>query len=192
MRVRTAVMLGLVASTVLALGDDGVLPAAIVFVVASVAAVHVDLRERRLPHRIVLPAIAVVLAADAAVVLVAGGVDRLGSAALGGLVAFGAMFVLHLISPTGLGFGDVTYAALIGSTLGWFGLPRVGLALALGLGAGALLAGPLVWVLREHAVRREIAGKPPHLLTVPLGPALAAGGWVALCWGGTIGSWITG
>jgi leader peptidase (prepilin peptidase)/N-methyltransferase len=91
--------------------------------------------------------------------------------AFGACAAFSALLIVHLASPDGLGFGDVTYALLIGATLGWFGLARVGIGLLLGFVVGAVAAGPVA-VMRHD--RRA---------TFPFGPALAAGAWIALCFG---------
>ncbi len=63
------------------------------------------------------------------------------------------------------------YALLIGATLGWFGLERVGMGLLLGFVAGAVVAGPVAVLRRD---RRS---------TFPFGPALATGAWIALCFG---------
>ncbi|MEP6300149.1 MAG: prepilin peptidase, partial [Ilumatobacter sp.] len=79
-----------------------------------------------------------------------------------GAVAFaGPWFVVHLVSPSSIGFGDVKFAAALGIYLSWFD-PIAGLlACALTL----LAAWPHSVV---HALRRTGA-------TVPLGPYLLIG-----------------
>jgi leader peptidase (prepilin peptidase)/N-methyltransferase len=161
----------LAAATALILGATAVLPAALVFTVASCVLAAVDLRDRRLPRQIVFPALGAIELTLIAAAVATGEPRRLIASAIGACAAFSALLIVHLASPEGLGFGDVTYALLIGATLGWFGLARVGLGLLLGFVAGALVAGPLA-VLRQD-----------RHTTFPFGPALALGAWVALCFG---------
>jgi leader peptidase (prepilin peptidase)/N-methyltransferase len=130
---------------------------AAVLVVLSV----IDLRTRTLPNRIVLPAAAVVLAAQIAV-----SPGHWYEWILGALGAFSFLLVAALISPKGMGMGDVKLALLLGAALGWAVAP----ALFIGLSAAAL-AG-LVLIARGGWAARKTA--------VPLGPFLALGGLVAL------------
>ena len=130
---------------------------AAVLVVLSV----IDLRTRRLPNWIVLPAAAVVLAAQIAV-----SPGHWYEWILGALGAFSFLLVAALISPKGMGMGDVKLALLLGAALGWAVAP----ALFIGLSAAAL-AG-LVLIARGGWAARKTA--------VPLGPFLALGGLVAL------------
>jgi leader peptidase (prepilin peptidase)/N-methyltransferase len=142
-----------------------------VFTVASCVLAAIDLRDRRLPRQIVFPALGAIELALIIGAIAIGEPRRILWSAISACVAFSALLIVHLASPDGLGFGDVTYALLIGATLGWFGLARVGLGLLLGFVAGAVVAGPVA-VLRWD--RRS---------TFPFGPALAAGAWIALCFG---------
>lgn len=174
------------AATVGVLGVGVGLPAALIFTVVSVVLVVVDVRERRLPHRIVLPAIGVVLVAQAIAAWHEREPSRFAQALAGGLIAGLGLLAVHLVSPQGLGFGDVTYATLIGSTLGVFGLTRVGLGLGLGFMIGAVMAGPAVMLGRRRAAR-SVATVGSS--TIPFGPALALGAWIAMCWGGSITQW---
>jgi len=130
------------------------------FAAVLIALAIIDIRTRRLPNRIVLPAAAIVLVTHIAIapehalewILAAAG-------------AFLLMFAAHLAHPSGLGLGDVKLALLLGAALGW----AVAGALVVGFLAAAL-AGIVVlirggWTARKH--------------TMPLGPFLAAGGLVA-------------
>jgi leader peptidase (prepilin peptidase)/N-methyltransferase len=130
--------------------------AAAVFVAALVAIAVVDLRERRVPNRIVLPAAAVVLALRTAA-------DPSPQWALAALGGFAFLLVPALVYPAGLGMGDVKLMLLLGAMLGW----TVVTALLVGLLAAAVPS--LVLVLRG---RRQA--------TLPLAPFLALGGLVAL------------
>ena len=174
-----------VAITVGAIGWSVTLPAALIFTIGSCVLVGVDLQHRRLPHRIVLPAIAAVLAAQA----IGAWSQRDGGlfvrSLAGAVTAGGGLLAVHLVSPEGLGFGDVTYATLIGATLGWYGLDRVGLGIGLGFVIGAIAAGPVLMLARRRA---ELGGSTGPA-TLPFGPALAVGAWLALCWGEPIAQW---
>lgn len=130
--------------------------AAAIYVAALAAIAVVDVRERRVPNRIVLPAAAVVL------VLHTLG-DPSWEWALGAAGGFVALLVPALVYPAGLGMGDVKLMLLLGAMLGRAVLP----ALLVGLLAAALPS--LVLILRG---RRGA--------TLPLAPFLAFGGVVAL------------
>jgi leader peptidase (prepilin peptidase)/N-methyltransferase len=121
----------------------------------------IDIAERRLPNRIVLPSAAAVLLAQTALFP-----DR---ALEWTVAAAGAALVLlipQLVHPAGLGMGDVKLALLLGAALG----SAVIAALFIGFLAAAAYA--LVLLARHGiAARRR---------TIPLGPFLAFGGVAAL------------
>jgi leader peptidase (prepilin peptidase)/N-methyltransferase len=131
------------------------------FVCVLVALSVIDLRERRLPNRIVLPSAAVVLVAQIALEP-----DR----ALEGVgAAFGAalfLFLPLLVFPAGMGMGDVKLALLLGAALG----RGVVLALVLALLASFVVAVGLI-VARGVGARRTF---------IPFGPFLAFGSIVSL------------
>ena len=136
------------------LNGEGVIDAFVAGVLVWLAAI--DLRERILPNRIVLPATVAVLAAHA-LVTPRDVVQYLVAA----LVA-GAVFLLPaLIRPGALGTGDVKLAMLLGAAFG----SAVVAALTLGLFAVGLFAIGLVAVQGRAAMKTQI----------PLGPFLAAG-----------------
>ena len=56
-------------------------------------------------------------------------------AVLGGAAAFAVFFVIHVISPRGMGFGDVRLSFVLGFALGWLSWGHVYLGLFLGLPA---------------------------------------------------------
>jgi len=92
-------------------------------------------------------------------------------AALGFLAYGGGLFVLALISPRGMGMGDVKLAALVGLVLGALGLGEVAVAAGVGilLGGIAALGALLLGADRKSAL--------------PFGPSLAVGAVVATFWG---------
>jgi len=91
---------------------------------ALLAVSVVDLRLFRIPDRIVFPALAVtlvlvlvtsfVIAPDNSIAF-----DFVKRALLGMVTYFLILFLFHMISPRGMGFGDVKLALLMGLALGW-------------------------------------------------------------------------
>jgi leader peptidase (prepilin peptidase)/N-methyltransferase len=129
-----------------------------------VALSFIDLDTKRLPDRLVFPTVV----GTYALLLVAALVDDrradFGRATIGALLAFGLLFIIHMIRPDGMGFGDVKLAALCGMVLGWQGLADVVLGLYLGFVLGAIVGGSMLFTGRAER------GK-----TIPFGPFLAAG-----------------
>ena len=87
------------------------LAVATVLVIATVAAL-IDIRQGRVPDELVLLALL-----PAAVTLLAGDVPP-GDVALGIAVFAGPLFVIHMLSPRSMGFGDVKLAVPLGAALG--------------------------------------------------------------------------
>ena len=128
-------------------------------VLAGVAAVLVvlaaiDLRERRLPNAIVLPAAAVTLLANTAL---EPSVQWL-AAALGTAVVLALPLLLN---PKAVGMGDVKLGLLLGAALG------VQVVNAMLIGFLAIFPFALVLLARHGSAARRVA--------VPLGPFLALG-----------------
>ncbi|MEU1324255.1 A24 family peptidase [Streptomyces microflavus] len=124
----------------------------------------VDRRVHRLPDPLTLPlaAAAVLLLGGAA--LLPGHAGSWTSALLGGLALGGFYFLLFLINPNGMGFGDVKLALALGVALGWHGWE----VLFLGGFAGFLFGAAygLGLVLLRRAGRRT---------GIPFGPFMIAG-----------------
>lgn len=119
-----------------------------------------DIRQRRLPNWLTLPAALLVLA-------VAVAVGR-GPAALAGAAALaGVYLVVHLIAPAGLGAGDVKLAVALGALTGSFGADVWLLAAV----AAPLLTG--LWGL--FVVTAGRGRTVPHGPSMCLASALAAG-----------------
>ena len=135
------------------------------FLLCVVAALAiVDLEQRRIPNRIVLPATAAVLAAQIA--LNPRGTPELIAISL----AAGLFFCLPmLLSPGGMGMGDVKLAVLLGAALGH----AVVLAIAVAVLASFLVAVALL--ARDGAGARKSA--------IAFGPFLALGAAVAIFFG---------
>ncbi|WP_091606765.1 prepilin peptidase [Arthrobacter koreensis] len=128
-----------------------------------------DLRTRRLPDRLVLPAYPVSALFLGAAALVGGDPGRLVGMALGGVLLLGGYFLLRIASPSGLGLGDVKLAGVLGLYLGFAGWG----ALLAGAAAGFVLGG--LWGLGLVLSRRG-TGKS----RIAFGPFMLAGALLAL------------
>ena len=141
-----------------------VLGTAVTLLVLSAAAL-VDAVEHRLPNRIV--------AAALVPVVVTLGVtwtrDVATSVALGACIVGIPLLLTHLVTPAGMGFGDVKAGFVLGGAMGLVD-GQLGLfALVLGLAGGA------AWGVSRRA------------RTIALGPALVAGAIAALAVGRLLG-----
>jgi leader peptidase (prepilin peptidase)/N-methyltransferase len=141
----------------------------------GVALAFIDLDVKRLPNVIVLPSyvVAVILLGGAA--LVGHDLSDFVRALLGMVVLFGLYFLLALIYPAGMGFGDVKLAGVLGLYLGWLGWAEVVAGAFLGFLFGGVVGAALM------AVKR--AGRKSQ---IPFGPFMLAGALVAVLWGGAL------
>jgi len=156
-------------------GAQPALAAYVVFGAGLVAISAVDLELMRIPNRIVYPT----LFATAALLVVASAVDdRWGSlarAAIAGAAGFAAFYVVHLVVPKGMGFGDVRLAGVIGFATGWLGLGHAFFAFAMAFVLGAFVG-----------IGVMIATGGGRKTKVPFGPFLAAGAVLTVLWGGPL------
>ncbi|MFC7403089.1 prepilin peptidase [Citricoccus sp. GCM10030269] len=143
--------------------------ALLLFVLCAVVLVVTDLREHRLPNRWTG-----LLAGGGAVTLGVAcladdaGWSRLWSMVGGGAAYLALMLVLHLISRTGMGMGDVKLGGGLGIYAGWLGWDHLWGAVVLGFIAGGVVALALV-------LTRRATGST-HL---PFGPAMVMGAALA-------------
>jgi leader peptidase (prepilin peptidase)/N-methyltransferase len=86
---------------------------------ALLLASAIDFTEYRLPDVVVLPTLAIGLFLVVILSVSEGDSARVRYAVLGAVIAFGALLVAHLISPKGMGFGDVKFAAVLGLLVGF-------------------------------------------------------------------------
>jgi len=168
-----AVALALVLAVLLAVTAPSwwFVPSRLFLAPVLVALCVIDLRERRLPDRIVLPSVVVAFVLLAGAALLDGAPRLIGTAVLGALIFAGVLLVLHLASPAGMGFGDVKLGLLLGLYLGSVRLSLVVWGLLLGSLIGVVMAVPVALRTRDRR-----AG-------IPFGPALAAGTVIALVLG---------
>jgi len=167
----TAILLGALAARV---HPGLVLAAACWLAACAVPLAFVDAAVRRLPDRLTVPAYAGTAALLLLAAAVTGPWSTLQRAALGGLALAGFYLLLLLISPSGVGLGDVKLAASLGTLLAWFGW-RVLIA---GGFAGFLLAAVYAQLLL-------VAGRASRKEHIPFGPFMIAGAVLAvLAWPG--------
>lgn len=157
--------------------------ACLYFVVMAVRLTVIDVRSHLLPNRIVFPSYAVagvLLLAAAMVVFFSGaGLGPGAEASLFGVpglrvVASGLLlwlfyFVLRVIHPPGMGFGDVKLAGVLGLYLGYLGWSHV----FAGTFAAFLLGG--LWSLVILMTRRGTLRS-----AIPFGPFMLAGAAAAM------------
>ena len=157
-------------------GLDAVLPAYLYLAAIGVALWMIDLDVKRLPNAIVLPSYVVAASLLTVAAAATGEWEQLLRAGLGMLALYGFYFLLALIYPAGMGFGDVKLAGVLGLYLGWLGWPEVVAGGFLGFLFGGVVGGALMLVRR--------AGRKSQ---IPFGPFMLAGALVAILWGGALG-----
>jgi leader peptidase (prepilin peptidase)/N-methyltransferase len=146
----------------------------LLLVSALVPITLIDLDHRIIPNAITGPA---AIAAVAATALLEP--DHLPGRLLAGAAAGGALLVVALAAPRGMGMGDVKLAGMLGLFLGAAVAPAIFVALAAGSAAGAVLA-----------VRKGVTSA--RKTAVPFGPFLALGGVAGLLVGTQLVSWYAG
>ena len=159
-------------------GLDWVLPAYLVFFAALVAITFIDLELYIIPNRVLYPAIFIsipLLVLAAAAQSEWGNLER---AVIGAVVAWVFFLVLHLVSPRGMGFGDVRLSFLLGLFLGWLDLRHVFLGVFFGFLLGSIV-GVALMILRRR-------GRKDY---IPFGPFLAVGAIVAVLAGSPVLGW---
>ena len=165
----TAALCGL---TGLRFGASWQLPAFLVLAVAGTLLAVVDVEHRLLPTRFLRPA----FAAGAALLAVAAAAEgewaALFRALLGSAVLYAGYLALAVVSPSGLGMGDVRFAAVLGLYLGWFGWDAV----LVGAVAGVVVQAALALVL---LAARRVGLRS----SVPFGPAMLVGAALTIGWG---------
>jgi leader peptidase (prepilin peptidase)/N-methyltransferase len=158
------------------------------FAAVSIVLSLIDLETKRLPNAIVLPSIVVgvALLAIAAALGSARSASGIGwttflRAVAGGAILCAFYAIVRLISPRGMGGGDVKLAALVGLFLGWCGWAT----LVVGAFAAFVLGGLFgVGLILLRRAKRTTA--------IPFGPWMIAGAWAGIAVGEPIGRWYVG
>ncbi len=130
----------------------------------------VDIRERRIPDGLVFLIIVLGI-----ISLFYDSGQSIFSALLGGVIYFSILFLIHLASPEGMGWGDVKLAGALGFFLGW---QEALLAFLLSF-TGAAIIGIILIALKIKGRRDPI----------PFAPFMAGGAIISFFWGGGIIDW---
>lgn len=149
-----------------------VVAALIAFAVLGVALSVVDLREHRLPDRLLLPGYPIALVLLGAASLAAGTGWPLVRAIAAGGALFAFYLALRLASPSSMGGGDVKLAGLVGLHTGWFGWD----AFLIGAVAAFVLGG-------IAGIALLLARRARRTTPIPFGPFMLAGAWVGIALG---------
>jgi leader peptidase (prepilin peptidase) / N-methyltransferase len=159
----------------LRIGFDAALPAYLYLGAVGVALAMIDLDVKRLPNAIVLPSYVVAVALLGGAALAQGEWSGLLRALLGMAALFGFYFLLALVYPSGMGFGDVKLAGVLGLYLGYLGWAEVITGGFLGFLLGGVVGGALMAL-----------GKAGRKSKIPFGPFMLAGALVAILAGGAL------
>ncbi|WP_370526066.1 A24 family peptidase [Cellulomonas sp. JH27-2] len=174
----------LFAVTALLTGLSWLLPAMLYLVAIGIALTLIDIDTKRLPNAIVLPSYVVGAVLLALASANPGGESDWGAfvrALIGAAAMFTVYFVLLLIYPAGMGFGDVKLAGALGLYLGWFGWG----ALVVGWFAAYLLGG--IFSIGLLLVRRA-----DRKSGIPFGPWMLLGAGVGILFGQQLADWYAG
>ncbi len=157
------------------------LPAFLYLAAISIALTLIDLDVHRLPNSIVLPSYAVAGVVLSAAALLQGEPVLIARLAAGGLALYAFYFVLAIIYPSGMGFGDVKLAGVLGMYLAFLGWPQVvvGAFLAFLLGG---VVGALLMAIRKAGRKSKI----------PFGPFMLLGAWSGILFGQSVADWYLG
>lgn len=161
----------LCATVFLRFGWSPVTPAFLALPVFSVVLGAVDLRTRLLPNALLLPFGVTALTLLVLASLISGDWDRMVGAIVGSVAMFVIYLVLALVSPGGLGMGDVKLAAVLGLYGGYAGVTAWAVTLLGGFVLGALIG--VFLLLAQKASRRSV---------FPFGPPM-----IVACFAGVMG-----
>ncbi len=157
------------------LGLDAVLPAWLVLAVAGAVLGYIDTRTRYLPSVIIWPTYLVVAAGLLGAAVASGEWGSLRRAVISGAIGFGVFYLLWLVFPGGVGFGDVRLSGLLGLALGWLGWGQFASGLYGGFFLGAVVG--IVLIISRVMTRKQM---------VPFGPFMLVGALAGVVLGGPL------
>lgn len=157
------------------------LPAYLYLAAVGVALAAIDLDTKRLPNVIVLPSYPVAAALFLLPALLEGQWDNYVRAIAGAAALCGVYFLLALIHPAGMGFGDVKLAGVLGAYLGWLGWAALVVGGFLGFALGAVVG-----------VAMMVAGRAGRRTALPFGPFMLLGTLLAIFLAEPLSQWYLG
>jgi leader peptidase (prepilin peptidase)/N-methyltransferase len=154
-------------------GSTATIVLSVVFILLLVPIALIDFEHRIIPNKLTALGALLAIALGAAL-------DPHGETArlIAGALAGGALLLVALAYPRGMGMGDVKLAGVMGLFLG----ASVAPAMLIALLAGTIYGAALATRKGAHAARKS---------TVPFGPFLAFGSLVAIFAGDPIVNWYT-
>lgn len=155
-------------------GDPLVTTAFCFFCAFIVAVSAIDLELYRIPDRLVFPALAIAVPGVVLISLQKDVPEAIPRALVGSATFFGLLLVFHLISPRGMGFGDVKLGLMLGLFTGW--LAPTQLVEAPYLAVIAMFFGGIIGVVMGFWVALSRGRKAAF----PFGPALCAGAYLVV------------
>jgi leader peptidase (prepilin peptidase)/N-methyltransferase len=157
------------------------LPAFLYLAAIAVALSMIDFDTKRLPDAIVLPSYVVSGVLLALAALLDARWDDLLRGALAGAAVFAFYFLLAVIKPGGMGFGDVKLGGILGLYLGW-------------LSWGAVIVGTFAGFVLGAVVGVVVmaTGKGGRKTKVPFGPFMFIGTYLAFAVAQPIVDWYVG
>ena len=164
---------GLFAALTLRIGFEARLAPALLLTALIVPASVIDLNHRIIPNAINFPGALLVFA-----VATIAQPDRFAEFAIGGAGCFVFLGLAWVVSPKGMGLGDVKMALMIGLGTGRYAV----VAMFTGFLASTVLS---VYLLTRR-------GAKARKTTFPFGPFLAFGTVIALLWGPQISPYLLG
>jgi leader peptidase (prepilin peptidase)/N-methyltransferase len=156
-------------------GPHAVLPAFLYLSAAGIALSFIDIDHKRLPNAITLPSYAVIAVLLAAASAASGEWGPFARALIGCAALFGFYFLIAIIAPRGMGFGDVKLAGVLGLSLGYLGWGELITGTFLAFLYGGLF-GMVLLALRRGGRKTAI----------PFGPWMVLGAMTAVFVGGAL------
>lgn len=145
------------------------LPAYLAFAAAAVVLTVIDTQHRLLPNAIVYPLFLIAVTLLSVAAIGDGQPRALLRAGLAMLLLFAFFLLSALLTPSGVGMGDVKLSAVVGLYLGYLSWGAVLIGAVAGFVIAAVLGVALM--LARRATRRTL---------VPFGPSMLAGAAIAI------------
>lgn len=170
----TGILFGLVAWH---FGISWTTPAYLYLAAISVALALIDIDTRRLPNAIVLPSYVVVPVLLAVASWGADDWPAMLRAVIGGVALYAFYFVMVLVKPGAMGFGDVKLAGILGAYLAWLGWG----SFVVGAFAAFLVGG-------VFSIGLMVAGRAGRKSKIPFGPWMLIGCAIGVAFGESLWS----
>lgn len=169
----------LFALTAYRIGFNWLLPAYLAFALVTMVLVLTDLDWKRIPNAILFPGggVAVILLTVGA--FLEDSQAHLGRAAAGGVLFFGILLLMAIMTKGGMGMGDVKLAALLGVFTAFLSWAVFMGGIIIGFMTGGLIG--LILLITGRKGRKD---------EVPFGPPLMFGSWLAILCEPLMATWL--